>query len=166
MKQFKLFKEIVNLCFGGTTLKGKRKVARPLDSKRPIHLILKATNPFLLLRNRQLIGNVLSYFNEKFGVKVYEYAIQADHIHLCAKIPNRPLYRAWIRAVTSTLVRKIPGLKWNLRPYSKIASWGRQFKILIEYIKDNHRCGEFVVNAHSAGEEYWSRAFAEFQSTA
>jgi REP element-mobilizing transposase RayT len=157
MKQFKLFKEKTNLSFGGSELKGRRKSARPLDSKRPTHIILKATNPYHLLRHRRIVNETIEQCSRKFGVRVYESAVQADHIHLGVKIPSRFLYRAWIRALTSILVRKVVGLKWHLRPYTKIGSWGRQFNTLIQYIRANQECGDFIFQAHECADDWLAK---------
>jgi hypothetical protein len=148
MKQLKLFSQNNSLEFGGTLNRGRRKTARPLDTKRSVHFVLKATNPHLLLRYRRRGEQLTQNMSRRFGVRLYGFAVEADHIHLSARITNRVLYRRWIRALTSGLVRVIPGLKFAYLPYSRIVNWGRQFKTVCAYIRENFRHGDFLLQCH------------------
>lgn len=148
MKQMNLFKEQVTREFGGSLLVGKRKCSRPLDTKRSIHLVLKATNAFVLLRSRKLVESRIDRISRRFGVKVYRIGIHADHVHVAIKIPNRNLYCRWIRVLTSCLVREISGLKFSLRPYSRVVNWGREFKSVCAYVYENFLEGDFLLKSH------------------
>jgi REP element-mobilizing transposase RayT len=157
MKQQSLFADEVKNEFGGSLLKkGKRKGARPLNLKAPIHLVLKAEDSIQLFQKSGLIKNQFKKLSLKFGVKVYSLAVHEDHIHGVVKVPSRRLYRAWIRSLSGTLCRQIKGLKWRLRPYTKIITWGKQFRNTLAYIKFNHNQSEFL-------EKAWSR-FKQFES--
>jgi len=157
MQQLNLFKEIIAREFGGTLNKGRRKTARPLDTRRPLHLVLKSTSPFLLLRRCEEIEKEIRRMSHRFGVKIYRIAIHADHIHLCAQIPSRILYCRWIRGLTSNLARRVAGLKFALRPYSRIVTWGREFQIICSYIFANFREGDFILRCHLHMES-WLKA--------
>jgi len=162
MKQLDLFKEQLVREFGGVLGKGRRKTARPLDTKRSLHLVLKATNAFLLLRRRGEVEQEIHRMSRRFGVKIYRLVVQADHIHLSALIPSRILYCRWIRGLTSRLVRRVPGLKFALRPYSRVVSWGHEFKAVCRYIFTNFQEGEFILRCHLRLENWlqakWSKA--------
>lgn len=147
MKQQLLFKDSIDKTHGGSKAKGKRKSLRPLSSKLPMHLVLKAIDPWHLLRSTRVIEQTIHKYAEKFGVTVYELAVQADHIHMSIKIPSRELYRRWIRAITSVLVSKIK-LKWSLLPFTRIGTWGRDFKRIENYIRQNKTEGSFTLFAH------------------
>ena len=82
------------------------------------------------------------------GVRIYDCGIHADHIHLSALLPDRKSYVRWIRAVTSVLVQRFKGLKWRLRPYSRVARWGKAFEQLKNYIWKNRMEGSLIVEAH------------------
>ncbi|HMN68428.1 MAG TPA: hypothetical protein PKC28_07800 [Bdellovibrionales bacterium] len=56
MKQLNLFKEKRQIEFGGSLLVGKRRARRPIATKSPTHLVLKATTSFRLLRRRRPSG--------------------------------------------------------------------------------------------------------------
>ena len=153
-QQLYLFKNTTDLTHGGSKAKGKRKVSRPLSTKLPIHLVLKAKDPFQLLRNVEVIEQTIRKYTNKFSVTVYEIAVHADHIHLSFKVPSRELYRRWIRAVTSVLALRIARLKWSLPPFTRIGTWGRDFKRLINYIRHNKTEGSFLLNAHEQADRY------------
>ena len=153
-QQLFLFKDKTDLTHGGSKAKGKRKCLRPLSTKLPIHLVLKATDPFRLLRNTQFIEQTVQKYARLFGVTVYEYAVHADHIHLSFKAPSRELYKRWIRAITSVLTLKIPKLKWSLPPFTRVALWGQGFRRLSKYIEYNKTEGLFLVKAHERVDQY------------
>lgn len=164
MKQMNLFITKTEIEFGGSLLSGKRKTARPLDSTKPIHTILKATNSLLLLKNRVEVEHILVKYAKKFALKIYDCGIHADHIHLSLKIPNRRLYLRWIRSVTSVLVLRFKGLKWKLRPYTRVAAWGRAFRTLKNYICKNREEGSLIANAFEIMESFRSRALVGTES--
>jgi REP element-mobilizing transposase RayT len=160
-----LFAANIKTDFGGSLLNGKRKSARPLDSTKPIHTILKATNSLLLLKNRAKIEDILNTYAKRFALKIYDCGIHADHIHLSLKIPNRRLYLRWIRAVTSVLVLRFKGLKWKLRPYTRVAAWGRAFGVLQKYIWKNREEGSLILNAFEYLESFRSRVLIGIESS-
>src|SRR5688572_26507646 len=131
--------------FGGSLLKGKRKKQRPLSFKWPTHLVLKATNSFVLLKNKSQIEGLLESHCKKMGVKLFNSGVHADHVHLFLLFPNRKTYTSWIRGLTSILVQRFAGLKWRLRPYTKIIRWGNHFRVLKNYILKNKLEGEMII---------------------
>lgn len=155
MKQLKLFAEKTITEFGGSLLKkGKRKTKRPLDLNKSLHLVLKASDSYKLLRNKTTVEQVISKYSEKLDVKVYSMATNADHVHLNVKFKSRVQYVAWVRAITSVLVQRVAGLKWKLRPYTRILSWGKQFTLVQKYILGNQKEGELVQHAISVTDFY------------
>lgn len=175
-------------------LAGKRKSVRPLSSKDSIHFVLRSNwargkDSFLAPRNCKIINNIITRFAKKFGVRIYERSINGNHIHLLLKITNRPLYRAFIKAVSGKIASHVMGEQsfllfreardhlyenriyedhiygnrinrdhnseqtsergdgataaqktqsfWEFRPFSRIVSWGRDFKTCVNYLKQN-----------------------------
>jgi len=159
-KQLFLFKEAANKTYGGSKAQGKRKTLRPLSTRLPIHLILKTRDPFQLLRNRETVEQTISKYSGKFGITIYELAVQADHIHLSIKIPSRELYRRWIRAITAVLTLKMKKLKWLFLPFTRIGTWGRDFKKLSHYILNNKAEGAFILNCHEQVDQFRTRLIA------
>ncbi len=124
--------------FGGELLKSRRKSIRPLSSKHSLHLVLKAdTNQSGSLRKlHNQISTLVKKYSIKFGVKVFKYAICGNHIHIVLHTPHRLQYRAWIRTVTGRIAIQFK-IKWRHRPWSRVLSWGRDFKTAVKYVLQN-----------------------------
>jgi REP element-mobilizing transposase RayT len=157
VKQQKLFREKCEREFGGSLLKGKRKSTRPLSFKIPLHTVLKATNPYVLLQNRVLVERIIRSVSAKVGIKIHELAIHADHIHILISVLSRELYRKWVRTLTARLTILIPKLKWRLRPYTRPVKWGKDFQSVVSYLKWNDREASFMLEAHLTVETWVSR---------
>ena len=123
--------------FGGASLKNCRHHRRVLSSKKPIHLVLKATQN-ALYKNREFIRITLLRQAKIAGVSVYDFNINFDHIHVQMKIPNRLLYCRFVRALTGLISRKLGRGLWKLRPFTRVSEWGRAFSKLKEYIAQNN----------------------------
>jgi hypothetical protein len=72
--------------FGGSLLKNSHaKTQRPLDSKLPIHLTLKAKKSVMRLpKNFKLVNTTVARVCKKHGVTIYKYANVGNHVHLNA----------------------------------------------------------------------------------
>ena len=100
--------------FGGALLEGKRKHSRPLSVKDALHFVLRSRgttgkDSLLSARNRKVIDNIITHFAKKFGVKIYERALNSNPIHLLLRITNRRLYRAFIKAVSGKIASQVMG---------------------------------------------------------
>ncbi len=141
MRQKTLFKlsQFTSEHGGALLLRNKRKAARPISFKNSLKLVLKADVPKSqsLIRHRTKIDLYFRKFADAFGVRIYEKAIAQDHIHFIALFKSRDIYKKFIRAVTGALALSLK-LKWKLRPWSRIVSWGKAFKIAVTYIRQNH----------------------------
>lgn len=124
--------------YGGSLLKGRRKNERVLNGRKPMHLVLKTKNVFSLFKHKKKLQFVLRKQAKTFGVKVYSESVQFDHWHICLKITNRRLYRGFIRSLTGIIARQLGKGLWQLRPYSRIVEWGRDFLNVTDYLLLNH----------------------------
>lgn len=148
-KQLKLLKSRDIKFFGGILLKGRRKSQRPLSHKHPIHLVLRSDKArgnasFFLFRKQ--IDKMINTQAKKFGVRIYQRAIQSNHIHFVLKIHNRKLYRYFISALTGAMALRVSrgaGLKkqnrtfWLARPFTRIINWGRDYRGVLKYLTQN-----------------------------
>jgi len=136
---------------------GKRKAQRPLTIKRPIHLILKsplAVGSRSLMRHRPLIEKIITRSKKRFKVRVYEFAIVSNHIHLLVRGYSRHELQNFFRTVAGhiaqEILRRCPlkeneggALKnkqnrfWQSRIYSRIVSWGREYLAVRGYVIQN-----------------------------
>lgn len=120
---------------GGELARGRRKSSRPLTSRKPLHLVLKARFP--LRRHRSLISGEAHRLAEKFCCRIYDIAVASDHVHLVLKISGRKEYCAFIRSLTGLLARKIKRRLFLLMPFTRIANWGKDFARLKGYLRQN-----------------------------
>jgi REP element-mobilizing transposase RayT len=94
-------------CFGGSLLKNSNaKIKRPLDSKLPIHLVLRANKGGMRLPKTHLrVNRTVETTCKKHGVKVYRFANVGNHLHMIIKIPGRARWAAFIRELTGRVAQ-------------------------------------------------------------
>ncbi|MGZ6447738.1 MAG: hypothetical protein ACXWRA_06880, partial [Pseudobdellovibrionaceae bacterium] len=59
------------LSFGGSSLKGKRKSARPLSSKKPLHLILKSSGSSFFNPGNRKLEDIFREHAKKHSIKIF-----------------------------------------------------------------------------------------------
>src|SRR5437868_4192145 len=125
----------IERAFGGSLLKGKRKTARPLSTKKPIHLVLKSTGSSYFHSGNAQVESIILAHAKKYGIRVYRITPNWSHIHLTILLPRIEAYFDFIRTVTAAVVRyfsakykrDLTGL-FDLRPFTRILSWGREMR--------------------------------------
>ena len=135
MRQMTLFSKSPTF-HGGELNAGRRKGARPLARKRPLHLVLKSSRASLRKHEALILASARRY-GERFGIRLYDQAVNHDHLHFVLKIPGRREYAQFIRALTGFLARKLGKGLWKVLPFTRIASWGRDFQRLKAYLCQN-----------------------------
>lgn len=104
-----------------------------------MHLILKSSFKGIFNPSNRSLHELLYRQAKKFGVKIYDFAVNWSHIHLLILIRNRADYLKFIRALTSIIAAraKVFDKKFDriftLRPFTCILSWGRDFKTALNY---------------------------------
>ncbi|MBN1114272.1 MAG: transposase [Oligoflexia bacterium] len=87
---------------------------------------------------------------ELYNIKLYNFSINSNHLHLPLKLRYRDSYKKFIRGLTGTIARialetkkgnaGINGLVkkfWDTRPFSKIVNWGRHYVNTYFYVFEN-----------------------------
>ena len=141
MKQLNLSTQfIAKTTFGGALLKAgtNPKGARPLDSKFPIHLVLKAERSTMRLpKHYARVNHIVHQTMRKHGVRLYEYANCGNHLHHLIKLPRRRTWSAFIRELTGRLAQ-VTGVRWMHRPFTRlIKGWKKAFRAVKEYVRLN-----------------------------
>lgn len=166
-----------NLSFGGSLLKKSHaKTARPLDSRSPIHLVMrseKATGA-RSMRHPRHFGPVVQLFEAtaaKYGVKVYRFANVGNHLHAVIRLHSRALWGAFIRELSGRLAQLLQGLKgqapapgkfWDQRPFTRVAHWGKDYAQLAEYVLLNAKEADgYVTRAEERTMRALRRRFAD-----
>lgn len=132
-----------NDCFGGSLLKNSNaKTKRPLDSKFPLHLVLRARQN--CLRQPKVfarVNEIVERTAEKHGITVYKYANVGDHIHLLLRLLHKRNWNAFIRELTgrvAQLVGESGKAFWLYRPFTRLVrGWQQAFRIAKDYVSLN-----------------------------
>ena len=132
-----------NAGFGGDLIKNLKtnpKVKRPLDSKLPIHLVLRAKRSWMRTPKQfAKVNEVVASVARRRGVRIYEYANVGNHLHLLIKITRRPRWAAFIRELTGRLATLAGGGGvWLRRPFTRVVNgWRRAYRSVREYVRLN-----------------------------
>lgn len=172
--------------FGGSLLKNSHaKSARPLDSKKPTHLVLKSSlakgRRSFLTRGRE-VESVVHRHARKHGLRIYEMANGGNHLHIILRTPKRRcLYAAFVRGLTGELARMMTGARkghavlglrknnssryasrfWDQKPFTRVLSgWGREYMALKKYLHMNN-C-ETILNMSRKGARSMLAQIAQF----
>lgn len=175
-KQLHLFKTDLRF-FGGRLLHGKRRTARPLSSKEPLHIVMRSSwahgaHSFLRPRNKNEIQRLIIITAKKYEITVYQRALAGNHLHLVVRAPHRRNYKTFVRVLSSRIashvmhnqsfqvfrryvLRQEPGDPssqshqaitepqgleqqfWQFRPWSRVLSWGRDYRTCCAYVVQN-----------------------------
>jgi hypothetical protein len=85
MRQECLFPQQNIVHHGGDLAEGRRKSARPLSCKRPIHFVLKSRRR--IYEKRYDVAAELQRQAKKFHIRIYDFAVAHDHLHFVARLP-------------------------------------------------------------------------------
>ncbi|MDR3607162.1 MAG: transposase [Oligoflexia bacterium] len=135
---------------GGAIRQGKRKLARPLDPKRPLHLVLrseKAHGRLSLLydQNWREIERLTAKLSRRYGVRVYQFANSGNHLHLLMRGKTRKGLQDFFRVLSGKVAQLVTGAKkgqafgkfWSALAYSRVVEWGRSFSEAKYYVLRN-----------------------------
>lgn len=101
--QFQKTKWEHRFSYGGTLRKKRRgRAERPLSTKEPIHLVLKANSEkirggFRSPRRFRLITRLSQKYSARFQIEIEQMSIQGDHIHMLVRISCRSRLHHFLR---------------------------------------------------------------------
>lgn len=135
---------------GGTLSRGKRKVRRPLDLKKPLHLVLKSSKArgqysFLKSANMKSVNKIIFKQAQKHGVRIAAFANVGNHLHLYLRFFRRAGFQNFLRSVTSFIARIVTGARrgqgfgnfWDALAFTRVISSKKEDCILRKYIFAN-----------------------------
>lgn len=135
---------------GGDVRKGRRKLARPLAAKRPMHLVFRATKAkgeksFLHRDHKGIIYLLLLDIAERFGIKIFRYENVGNHLHLVVQGRTRAGIRAFLRVFPQKVMFQVTGARkgapkgrfFDAIAYSRVVNWGQEFRIVKTYLWKN-----------------------------
>ena len=133
---------------GGEVRRGRRKLERPVSTRRPMHVVLtsrRARGPWSLRKHDRTVRDVLRRMARRFDVRIYDYANVGSHLHLVLRARRREGFQAFLRSFAGIVARRVTGAE-RARPggpffdglaWSRIASWGRDYWGLCHYVFRN-----------------------------
>ena len=139
--------------FGGSLLKkSNAKTARPLSTKKAMHVVLRssrATGEWSLrnLRNQKIVERILRRLAKEYGIKIHEFGNAGDHLHLLIRLKNRSSFAPFIRALSGmialqvTRANKLTKLKekfWDYRPWTRILELKKAYSLAKDALIQNH----------------------------
>lgn len=98
--------------YGGTLRQCRAgRGARPLSSREPLHLVLKARREkirpgFRTYQRFALIHFILRKYATHFFVKIEQVSIQGDHIHLLIRTTRRSNYQNFFRVLAGQIAQR------------------------------------------------------------
>jgi REP element-mobilizing transposase RayT len=148
MKQQSIFKiKTLPNKFGGSLQLGKRKSQRPLSIKKPVHLVFRTEekrHKILFSPKDKYILKLIRDSAGRYQIRIYNFALNWNHLHFVILVPSREAYKNFVRFLTSQIVahfskkhgKKLKGL-FSLRPFTRIVSWGQDFRRVCNYVAAN-----------------------------
>lgn len=139
------------LAFGHDLRTGRRKIARPIDPKRPMYVVLRASQArgmwsMLHKRNKSRIFLLIHERAEHFGVRIYRFSNVGNHLHLLVLPESRRGFQNFLRSITGTIALLVTGTRkgkelkrrfWDLLAFTRVVSWGREFRAASVYFAKN-----------------------------
>lgn len=133
---------------GGAQSKGKRKVARVILIKQPMHLTFKSTRAkgeWSLHKQADAVEHVVYETAERFNVRIHMYSNVGNHLHLVAQAKKRFLFQNFLRVVAQKVMFLVTGARkgkpqgkfWDDLVHSRVVHWGKDFDRLHDYFFKN-----------------------------
>lgn len=158
-EQTSFFRDKIPRHFGGLLLKGNAKVARPLSTKEPLHLVLKSafavgSRSMLQMYNAKKIDKIIRSQAKSCRIRIYHFVNVGNHLHLVIKLDDRKLFAQFIRSISGLIARHVLKKErgpqnadnsfrkkrstfWVARPFTRLISWGNDYKFVTRYIEKN-----------------------------
>ena len=148
--QFKAFKDYTRTEHGGDLRTGVRKLARPLATRTPMHIVLrssraKGNSSMLSKAHFARVQAIVYKFAKTNNVHISQFANVGNHLHLLVQAKSRTGFQNFLRTITGLIARLImgavkgrPGGKfWDSLAFSRTVSWGRDFRAAMKYVFQN-----------------------------
>jgi REP element-mobilizing transposase RayT len=143
---------------GGDIRKGKRKLARPFDPRRALHITLRserACGAWSMLRfdNARAIKTLVYKLARKNHVRIHQFANSGNHLHFLLSSKDHAGFKRFLRTITALIARLVTGAKkgnpmgrfWDALAWSEIVNWGRQFFNVRYYVIQNELEAEGLI---------------------
>jgi len=135
---------------GGDFRRHRRKLERPVSTRRPMHVVLRserARGNWSLRRHQTKIREALRACVVRSGVRVYDFANVGSHMHLLVRARRREDFQSFLRSFAGIVARVITGARrgqplrggpfWSALAWSRVVAWGRDYWGVRHYVFRN-----------------------------
>jgi len=133
---------------GGDTSAGKRKTARPITTRTPMHVVFSAKveqqeYSFFTKRNAQLVKRVFKTYKKRYGLKIFHFAMSPNSIHLIVKARTRSGLQTFMKLFAGTIAKSIliecqtkrsKRKFWKNRAFTQFINLGKEFSMVMRNI--------------------------------
>jgi REP element-mobilizing transposase RayT len=129
--------------FGGAKLGASHaKTKRHFRPKLPLHVVMRSTQAQgsqSFFRHNQALALLVDEQSSRHCITVFAAANAGNHLHLLIQAPSKAHLSNFLRGLTGRIAQLVKAKKgfWDARPFSRIVSWGRDFKGVARYIGIN-----------------------------
>ena len=106
--------------------KKQRKLMRPLDTRKPIHLVLKSKHAkgklsLLGAKNRLTVVRIITERARQFKITLHQKQNVGNHIHILASFRTKPGLQNFLRTIAALIAREVTGARRGrpFRPLTK-----------------------------------------------
>ncbi len=136
------------LAHGGDIRKGRRKLARPFDRKRPLHLVMRSTRARgngSMLRHSSGVKALVFGTARRYDMRIYQFANTGNHLHFLVRAKDKENFQNFLRVLAGKIAQGITkarkghavGRFWDSLTYSRLLNWGREFFRVRRYVMQN-----------------------------
>jgi REP element-mobilizing transposase RayT len=135
--------------YGGNT-QGKRKVARPISTKKWSHLVLKSNKAKGVLSlltpiNSAKVKIIIKKQSLKHGVQITDFVNMGNHLHLKVKPHSRLGFQRFLKSTTAMIARAVTGARkgfkfgkfWDGLAFTRVIQSGFELFQLKGYFEAN-----------------------------
>ena len=135
----------------GTRTTLAQRQARPIVENLSMHVVMRsslAKGRLSLLRNKPKLERLLKKMSERHGVRIYKMANVGNHIHIHLRVTRKLRWKGFISGLAGGIARcvgfersrdGVGGMTvgrgfWDARPFSRTVGWGRDFRVITDYL--------------------------------
>src|SRR5262245_51891306 len=161
--------ELARTQHGGEVRRGRRKLGRPVSTRRPMHLVLsshRARGGWSLRQHDRVVRDVMRRMARRFEIRIYDFANVGSHLHLVLRARRREGFQAFLRSFAGIVARRITGARrahpsgpfFDGLAWTRVVSWGRDYWGLRNYVFRNQVEGIHGPRVRQAWERGPTRA--------
>src|SRR5436190_13823656 len=94
-------RELARTEHGGAVRRHRRKLERPVSTRRPMHVVLSsrhARGGWNLKKHDRSVRDTLRDVAQRFGIRVYDFANVGSHLHLLLRSRRRENFQGFLRS--------------------------------------------------------------------